>query len=373
MTDPKEKNGPVVPTRTPKKKTPGIFDNLRKMPQPHPVEEMLGLITTVEETAPSTPSRGGRGSTPSTLSSQSKQTSKSAPSTSVSPERDFSKVANSIVRTAVPSGIFGENGGKSKQLYDYLYSQTRGAIMPSRKIRIPKEKLMKAAGIGSDVTLRKNLQHLRDAQLVKEEVVPGAHGGNEYEVFTPEEISLTPSTPSTPSRGGYPLSKLEGLPPLEATPSRGGLSQADATTYGECKTFLKDLSTNDDDEAFAGLLRNLRKAVVEVTGRGPTAAESARWAELGEVLITELKIAATRTTVSNVPAFLTEHLRRRLWKMDKKQMSSEGKSASTDETPNISTEQVKDCSDCGGTGFYYPQGFEGGVAKCKHERPTEGG
>jgi hypothetical protein len=202
--------------------------------------------------------------------------------------------------------------------------------------------------------------------------VPGAHGGNEYEVFTPEEIGLTPSRPSTPSRGGYPLSKLEGLPPLEARGSRGGLSQADATTYGDRKTFLKDLSTDDDDEAFAGLLRNLRKAVLEVTGRVPTAAESARWAELGELLITELKIAAARTTVSNVPAFLTEHLRRRLWKMDKKQMSSEGKSASTDETPAISTELVKDCPDCGGTGFYYPQGFEGGVAKCKHERLTEG-
>jgi predicted transcriptional regulator len=28
----------------------------------------------------------------------------------------------------------------------------------------------------------------------------------------------------------------------------------------------------------------------------------------------------------------------------------------------------KNCPDCQGSGFFYPKGFEGGVAKCKHER-----
>lgn len=32
---------------------------------------------------------------------------------------------------------------------------------------------------------------------------------------------------------------------------------------------------------------------------------------------------------------------------------------------NLDTRQ---CPDCNGTGFYYPQGTEGGVARCKHER-----
>lgn len=32
---------------------------------------------------------------------------------------------------------------------------------------------------------------------------------------------------------------------------------------------------------------------------------------------------------------------------------------------NLDTSQ---CPDCNGTGFYYPQGTEGGVARCKHER-----
>jgi hypothetical protein len=30
------------------------------------------------------------------------------------------------------------------------------------------------------------------------------------------------------------------------------------------------------------------------------------------------------------------------------------------------------CPDCNGTGFYYPQGTEGGVARCKHERLRKG-
>lgn len=30
------------------------------------------------------------------------------------------------------------------------------------------------------------------------------------------------------------------------------------------------------------------------------------------------------------------------------------------------------CPDCGGSGFFYPKGYEGGVAKCKHEKLTMG-
>jgi hypothetical protein len=109
-----------------------------------------------------------------------------------------------------------------------------------------------------------------------------------------------------------------------------------------------------------------------ITGKEASKMEAERWNELAELLMTELKIAAARTTVSNVPAFLTEHLRRRLWKMDKKQMIVEGKAGSVEGKTSVSNEQAKDCPDCGGTGFYYPKGFEGGVARCRHERLKEG-
>jgi hypothetical protein len=107
----------------------------------------------------------------------------------------------------------------------------------------------------------------------------------------------------------------------------------------------------------------------ELTGKDLSSAETARWTELADVLIAELKIAAVRTTVSSVPSFLAEHLRRRLWKMDKKQARAEGRElpdqSVTSATP---VEQPKDCADCGGSGWWYPNGMERGVAKCKHER-----
>jgi hypothetical protein len=36
---------------------------------------------------------------------------------------------------------------------------------------------------------------------------------------------------------------------------------------------------------------------------------------------------------------------------------------------NLDTSQ---CPDCQGTGFYYPKGVEGGVARCAHEQLKEG-
>jgi hypothetical protein len=270
----------------------------------------------------------------------------------------------------VPAGIFGENGGKSKQLYDYLYSQTRGAVVPRRKIRMPKDKLMKAAGIGSEVTLRKNLQRLRETGLINEEMVCGNHGGNEYEVLTPEEVSergLTPSRPSRPSTPPYTLYLREGLDPLEDRGSRPCLSPLDTTTSGKDKTFLKDVRTFDDDEAFAELLALFKQASKDLTGKSPQAGERDRWRELGELMVTELRIASARTTISSLPAFLTEHLRRRLWKKDKGQVEETGDQIEAQAANTLTPEQVKKCEDCGGTGFYYPKGFEGGVARCRHE------
>lgn len=381
MTDPKENDKPIVQTRTPKKKvTTGIFDNLRKLPEPHPVEEILGLIEPTTGSTPSSDSTGSTGSTPTTSPTTTRPSTPSAPSTPsrqqnksvVAPDRDYTKVANSIVRLAVPSGIFGEQGGKSKELYDTLYVLTRGAIVARRKIRIPKDQLMKKAGIGSEVTLRKNLGRLRAAKLIKENIVPGTHGGNEYEVFLPEEVGLTgstPSTPSSPSTGSNTSQIQEAVEPVEATGSSPSLSQRNSTTSGESKTLSKDQRTIDDDAALAGLFSTLKAAAKELTGKDLSSNEGERWRELGELLVTELKIAAARTpSVSSVPSFLTEHLRRRLWKKEKREMGAEVNRDASLTQPSISTEQARNCPDCGGSGLYYPEGYEKGVAKCRHEK-----
>ena len=86
------------------------------------------------------------------------------------------------------------------------------------------------------------------------------------------------------------------------------------------------------------------------------------------MLITEQKIAAGRTgSVSSVPAFLTEHLRRRLWKKDARQVEAEASERREAQPPKADAAQ---CPDCFGTGMWYPEGFEKGVARCGHERLT---
>ena len=39
-----------------------------------------------------------------------------------------------------------------------------------------------------------------------------------------------------------------------------------------------------------------------------------------------------------------------------------------EEAARPSNPDAAKCPDCKGTGFYYPKGIEGGVARCKHER-----
>ena len=136
-----------------------------------------------------------------------------------------------------------------------------------------------------------------------------------------------------------------------------------STIYGEDKTSFKtNTERTDDDEAFG----RLRAAAKEITGRE---AADHLWDELFDVLVTELKIAAGRTTISSVPAFLAEHLRRRLWKKDKRQLSEERKA----ENPDSTIQKLVDasqCPDCFGTGMWYPEGFEKGVARCSHDKLT---
>jgi hypothetical protein len=112
----------------------------------------------------------------------------------------------------------------------------------------------------------------------------------------------------------------------------------------------------------------LRENAREITGRQPSAADAAKWRELAEVLITELRIAAGRTTVSSVPAFLAEHLRRRLWKLENRKQPPAGAREAEAPGSTVTREEALECPDCFGTGMYYPGGFEKGVARCKHER-----
>jgi hypothetical protein len=276
------------------------------------------------------------------------------------------------VRKAVASGVFS---GKSKQVYDYLYSQTRGAITPRRSFRIPMDKLRVNSGLGSDKSLRSILERLAASGLVTIRQITGTQGGNEFTVYLPEEIG-TPTTTSTPTpttTGGrndhlYPSYKVPGVEVVETTSGSRGLSIVESTTSDDAKTSFKtNANTSDDDAGAQRLTQKLLQTERELTGKVSTSTE--RWDELAELLATELRIAAARTTVSNVPAFLTEHLRRRLWKVDEQRASEiAADSGEGTHTPALSEEERRKCPDCAGTGFWYPEGTEKGVAKCLHQK-----
>ena len=368
MSETKPKQNDAMRTPKPKKKLGLVVPPALRMPH----EDLISARSEPpERAAPATlPSQTSHSSMPS-------QTSPTTEEIPLAPQRDYTKVANSIGRKAVPAGLFS---GKSKQLYDCLYTMTRGAIVPTRTVRISRPKLMRKAHIGSRVTFDANIERLIKAGLVTVQTIAGEHEGNEYMVNLPEEVdsSMTSQTRHTTmtSLTGY-AQKLVRLVCLETSQTRHTSSPLLSTTSHIPKTSFKtSTEKTDDDEAFAEFARVMQEAAREIMGKPLGEFDKDRLGELAELLVAELRIAAARTSnVSSLPAFLTEHLRRRLWKMDKKQMSvGEEKSEPGVAKPSISTEQMRACPDCGGSGLYYPEGYEKGVARCKHERlkPDEG-
>ena len=238
------------------------------------------------------------------------------------PEKDFTRVANSIARKAVPDGLFI---GKSKQIYDYLYSITRGAMQPTRTVRITKANLMRNADIGSERTLHKNLTHLKTLGLIKTIEFEGQHRGNEYETFLPEEAVSNLLQLPHPPHPRYSLSKVEGVPPAESGVGGVGYLVEKEATYRRPKTSFKDIEENDDEPAARGAVEMVIDEVSKrLIGKGLKSTDNEKLKELAELLKMELEIAAARTnSISNVPAFLTEHLRRRLLKKPEIQMSDE--------------------------------------------------
>jgi hypothetical protein len=81
------------------------------------------------------------------------------------------------------------------------------------------------------------------------------------------------------------------------------------------------------------MVEMLRQTAKKVTGKEPTVTDADRWREIGELLAAELQVAASRTTVSSAPAFLFEHLRRRLRKTDTHQIEQEVREASSGQEP----------------------------------------
>ena len=364
----KKDDAPIVQTRTPKKKVPGIFDNLRRLPAPHPVEEIMGLTPAPVPQSPS-PSPAEEDALISTAVPQYRSTAvpESLPdlnaSESIDPEglitavpryhstavphspiptREFYKKSNTyadrVERTLTPA-----ESKVLEQLLRFSVGFNRGTC----QVRI--SVLMERTGYTSDKTVRSAIRGLELKGCVERLSSRNSPLGDEYRIL--------------------PYSGNTGVPEYRSTEVEN-TAVLESKVTGELKTNIKTRSF-DDDEAYAALTARFEGAVRELTGKGSTPSDADRWGELGELLVAELQIAAARAgSVSNVPAFLTEHLRRRLWKKDKAQLAREEVLLADDQHP-VPKLDVAKCPDCFGAGMYYPEGFERGVAKCRHENLTK--
>lgn len=282
------------------------------------------------------------------------------------PERDFNRRANSLERDAVPAGLFP---GASKKLYDALYLRTRGAHAPTRTIQATRTELMKWAGIGSRNTFLNHMRHFLKVGLLIRHFEIGDNDGAAYEVCIPEEINL-----GSPQLTSAQLTSTQEVGRgSDQNVIRGGMSQTleniDSCTFP--KTSFKTSEKNLDDEAIADYRIFLNELTKALSGREATRADYSSMRELFDVLLTEAKIAGDRTSVVSLPAaFTAEHLRRRLFKKGKSEMEAETKAARIEVSPSAPRMNTQDCSDCRGTGWWYPNGTEKGVAKCKHDKMT---
>lgn len=296
-----------------------------------------------------------------------------------------------------PQYLDATHTASEQRVYSIMYRETISRGVRERHFG-PKE-LCERTGIRSDRTVRTALDGLIDKLSI--EIMSNFNGsplGPRYRVFDPKEIIGRRKTAGieidsqskkivTPVVTGVVTGAATGDKNYRGT----GVDSTGVTGVDFAGVSIKyrnsiggggesaagsssNLTAGVDDEAFAPLLSQLRQAVRDVTGRDSTPTEAERWGELAELLVTELKIAAGRTgSVSNVPAFLTEHLRRRLWKREGRQLEEEARSGSGGQDAEAAGD-VSKCPDCFGTGMWYPGGFEKGVARCRHEKltPAEG-
>jgi len=318
-----------IATREPQKPKPGIFDELGKGRQQnvkHPFSEIINFPLDNAEATHTT-------YTIPSNDSLSNPTQPEIIKKPVSPVNDFQKVPNSITRDGVPNKLFK---GTSKNTYDALYLKTRGAIKPVRTIKATKRELMKWIG-NSHVTIFKHLKHLESVGLIAIEQQIGSHEGSIYEVFIPEDLQPIQPDLSHPmlSNTTHPIPSYDNLSNViqsnkvgreasnDVVWDRMGKTTENKPTYGHPNTSLKT-NTKNDDEAFAELTEVFANACKEISGKLPNKNQKQSWKELAELLVMELEVASARTTnVSNVPAFLTEHLRRRL--MPVKRETTKGK------------------------------------------------
>jgi hypothetical protein len=240
----------------------------------------------------------------------------------VSPRRDFTKVPNSITRVVQVQGLFK---GKSKQIWDYIWQVSRGAVIPKRKIHLTNAQIMEGSGVGSKNTIAAGIKHLETLQLIKRTAYQKGNIGNIYEAFTPEEVGITielglPNSTGYPTQLGIPnlsgdTTQKLGIPgiPENGHPTHSQHVENKSTSSSH-KTLFKTLKHIDDDAPVILTFEKLNETARKITGKDLTKRDIEKFPELIEILISETVIAAARAkSVSALVPFMTENLRRRLY------------------------------------------------------------
>jgi hypothetical protein len=260
------------------------------------------------------------------------------------PARDFNRRANSIEREALPQGLFP---GSSKKIYDALYLRTRGANPPRARVRASRRDFLDWTDIRNIKTVDGHLRYLMGAGLIVRHWELGSTEGSQYEVRLPEELPRLPTTPHQSPADTTTHFSGSGNLQFSGSGGEGQPIDSSITSGGDKTSSFKTNTERTDDEAFAGLLTVLKQTAKKVTGREPSPSERDRWKEVAELLATELEVAASRTTVTSAPAFLAEHLRRRLRKADARQIEREvGEASSRQQAgaakPELNSEQIQE-------------------------------
>jgi hypothetical protein len=308
MTNPIKKEKPQKPKieinrrESGGKKKPDLFAKFRNTE--HPLDSVIP--DKAIETNPTLPQTTivettlSEGTTPYPTLAQQEEKALQA----VSPTKNFTKVSNSVIKQAIPDGLFR---GQSKHTYDVLYQHTRGAINPMRAVQLTKSELVRLTGLEIK-TIQRHLSFLRSVGLIVVDPKIGDHKGAIYTVHIPEEITLPNPTlvqsGTVKSTVGKTTTETVPHPSMNSTTLGQGNFTANKEVKESLNTSLKT-NTKTDDE-FNAMLE-----VCRAMGKG----KSASWRELAELLKAEFETASSRTdSVSDAPAFLAEHLRRRLAK-----------------------------------------------------------
>jgi hypothetical protein len=260
------------------------------------------------------------------------------------PARDFNRRANSIEREALPQGLFP---GSSKKIYDALYLRTCGANPPRPRVRASRRDFLDWTDIRNIKTVDGHLRYLMGVGLIVRHWELGSTEGSQYEVRLPEELPRLTTTPHQSPVDTTTHFSGSGNSQFSGSGGEGQPVDSSTASGGDKTSSLKTNTERTDDEAFAALVEKLKTASREVSGKEPSKADAERWAEVGELLVTELKVAASRTTVTSAPAFLAEHLRRRLRKTDARQIEREVGEASSRQSaaaakPELNSQQIQE-------------------------------